>query len=214
MVTPEFLLTSLIVVLIPGTGVIYTVTTALVGGWRAGIAAAIGCTCGIVPHLLASIFGLAALLHISALAFDACKYAGAAYLFYLAWGMWRDTGTLQLESDGATRRGWRIARRGTLINILNPKLSLFFLAFLPQFVDPAAAILPQFVDPAAAILPQLLGLGGLFMAMTLVVFALYALAAHRLRRGVAASPRLKGWLQRSGAALFALLGLKLALAER
>lgn len=204
MVSPEFLLTSLVVVLIPGTGVIYTVSNGLFIGWRASIAAAVGCTAGIVPHLLASILGLATILHMSALAFQLVKFAGAAYLIYLAWSMWRETGALSFEAP-QERRGWvRIAVRGFLINILNPKLSIFFLAFLPQFV-PAASSTP---------LPHMFLLSAIFMAMTFVVFAVYGLSAHGVRSSVANSPRIVLRMQRMFALVFAALGAKLALAEQ
>lgn len=204
MPSPEFLLTSLIVVLIPGTGVIYTVSTGLFQGWRAALAAAFGCTLGIIPHLLASILGLAALLHASAVAFQLLKYAGAVYLLYLAWGMWRETGALNFSNRQNPVDSRRIVLRAILINLLNPKLSLFFVAFLPQFIDSAAG------NP----LPQLLVLSGLFMLMTLAIFCLYGLFAHRVRGYLLGSANLQRRLQRTFAALFAVLGLKLALAER
>lgn len=203
MPSPEFLLTSLVVVLIPGTGVIYTVSTGLFRGGRASLAAALGCTAGIIPHLLASILGLAAVLHASAMAFQLLKCVGAAYLFYLAWGMWRETGSLSFSAGGASGGNGQIALRAVLINILNPKLSLFFLAFLPQFISPEAG------NP----LPQMLVLSGLFMLMTLVIFSLYGLCAHRVRGSLLSSLDLQRRLRRSCAALFALLGLRLALAE-
>lgn len=203
MFSTEFLLTSLVVVLVPGTGVIYTVSTGLFLGWRASIAAAVGCTAGIIPHLTASILGLAAILHMSALAFQALKYAGAVYLLYLAWGMWRETGALQFDAP-ATRRGVRqIITRGFLINILNPKLSIFFLAFLPLFVSPEGK------SPTL----QMLILSVVFMAMTLVIFILYGLLADAVRRHVVESPKVVIWTQRSFAAIFAALGVKLALTE-
>ena len=139
MFSAEFLVTSLIVVLVPGTGVIYTVSAGLFLGWRASIAAACGCTAGIIPHLSASILGLSAILHASALAFQGVKFAGAIYLLYLAWSMWRETGTLSFDAPSDNQRAGRIAIRGFLINILNPKLSIFFLAFLPQFVPAGTA---------------------------------------------------------------------------
>lgn len=200
----EFLVTALIVVLIPGTGVVFTVSTGLFLGWRAGVFAALGCTAGIVPHLLASVMGLAAIWHMSALAFQLLKLAGAAYLLYLAWAMWRAQGALSFERPREGQTGARsIVVRAFLLNILNPKLSIFFLAFLPQFVAPGTA--PLF---------QLLTLGGVFMAMTLTVFIAYGALAHGLRAAVIASPRLLNWLRRGFAATFAALGVNLALAER
>lgn len=204
MITTEFLLTALVVVLIPGTGVLYTVSTGLMGGWRASIAAAIGCTAGILPHILASILGLSALLHTSALAFQVVKYVGVGYLLYLAWSMWRETGSVQCNAQGRMKSLRQVAVRGILINILNPKLTIFFLAFLPLFVAPKA------VSP----LVQMILLSAVFMAMTLLVFIGYGLSAHAVRRRIARSPRLITWMQRSCAAMFAALGLRLALTER
>jgi len=200
----EFLLTSLIVVLIPGTGVIYTVSTAIFLGWRAGIAAAAGCTAGILPHLLASILGLSAILHMSALAFQGVKFLGAAYLLYLAWSMWHDTGHLTFDSPSPKKGMARIAVRGFLINILNPKLSIFFLAFLPLFVSTASG-------PAPALQMSILGL--IFMAITLIIFILYGMSAHSMSRYIVNSPRAVTFLQRSFATIFAALGIKLAMAE-
>jgi threonine/homoserine/homoserine lactone efflux protein len=203
-VTTEFFITSLVVVLMPGTGVIYTVSTGLFLGWRASIVAALGCTFGIVPHLTASILGLSAILHTSALAFQVVKYAGVAYLLYMAWSMWRETGTLSLESSSTPKSMLQIAIRGFLINILNPKLSIFFLAFLPLFVSP---------ETSTPII-QMLFLGGVFMALTLAVFVLYGISANGVRKHICNSPRLITWLQRSFAATFAALGIKLASTEQ
>ena len=204
MFSAEFLITSLVVVLIPGTGVIYTVSTGLFLGWRASIAAAIGCTTGIIPHLTASILGLSAILHTSALAFQVVKYAGAVYLLYLAWSMWRETGALKFDSPATQKGLWTIAKRGFLINILNPKLSIFFLAFLPLFVSPNASS-PLF---------EMFVLSVVFMGMTFVIFILYGVSANGVRRYVVNSPRLIVWLQRSFAAIFAALGAKLALTDQ
>lgn len=205
----EFLLTSLVVVLIPGTGVIYTISTGIFLGWRASIAAAIGCTLGITPHLTASILGLSAILHMSALAFQVIKFLGVAYLFYMAWMMWKDTGAIKLDSNdnegaGKTTSFIKIATRGFLINILNPKLSIFFLAFLPLFVDTGAG--------AAAMQLTLLAL--VFMLMTLAVFIVYGLFAGGVRKYISQSPTLVKRMQRTFAATFALLGAKLAVTEQ
>jgi len=204
MVSSEFFLTSLVVVLAPGTGVIYTVSHGLFMGWRASLAAAIGCTAGIIPHLLASILGLAAILHMSALAFQAIKFAGAAYLLYLGWMMWRDKGSLQLDKPSSSTTTWRIIRQGFLINILNPKLSIFFLSFLPLFV-PQDAISPT---------QNMVILSLIFMLMTFVVFIMYGFFAHKVRRYVVDSPRVLAWLRRSFAMTFAALGAKLAATEQ
>lgn len=203
-ISAEFLLTSLVVVLIPGTGVIYTVSNGLFVGGRAATAAAIGCTFGIVPHLLASVFGLSAILHMSALAFQCIKYAGAIYLLYLAWGMWKETGGISFNKPEASGGLMQIAVRGTLINILNPKLSIFFLAFLPLFISP---------ESARPTLHMLL-LSAIFMLMTFGVFVVYGICANGLRKYVTGSDRLMTIIQRSFAATFAILGIKLAATER
>ena len=204
MFSTEFLLTSLVVVLIPGTGVIYTVSTGLFSGWRASIAAAFGCTTGIIPHLTASILGLSAILHMSAIAFQVIKYAGVIYLMYLSWSMWRETGSLQVNPPDSTKSLWQIVVKGFLINILNPKLSIFFLAFLPLFVSPNVSS-PMF---------QMLILSAVFMSMTLIVFILYGLLANYVRKYIVNSSKMTIWLQKSFAAIFAALGLKLAMTEQ
>lgn len=199
----EFLITALVVVLVPGTGVIYTVSNGLFQGWRASIYAALGCTAGIVPHLLASILGLSVILHMSALAFQFIKIVGVIYLFYLAYTMWRDTGVLGIDRENTRSNPWKISVKGFLINILNPKLSLFFLAFLPQFV-PAQVGSPML---------YMFLLSGIFMGMTLMVFVLYGLFANSVRTYVIDSPKVVTSAQRTVAAFFALLGVKLALSE-
>ena len=203
--TTEFLVTSLVVILLPGTGVIYTLALGVSGGLRAGLLAALGCTLGIVPHIAASVVGLAALLHASALAFEVLRYIGVAYLLFIAWNMLRESNALDLGPDRApAERALRIVRKGVLTNILNPKLSLFFLAFLPQFV-------PANASDATA---QMLFLGGIFMLLTFLVFAAYGALAAGLRRQVMSRPEIMVWTQRSFAAALGFMGLRLALAER
>lgn len=206
MVSLEFLITSLVVVLIPGTGVIYTVSTGLAQGRRASVYAALGCTAGILPHLAATVLGLAALMHTSALAFQVLKYAGVAYLFYVAWATWRDRSAFAVDETAgfAQRRAPALMLKAFLLNILNPKLTIFFLAFLPQFVAPDAA------HP----LLHLLVLSTVFMAMTFAVFVLYGCVAHAFRRHVIESARVQGWLRRGFAATFAALGARLAVSEQ
>jgi threonine/homoserine/homoserine lactone efflux protein len=200
----EFLLTALIIVLIPGSGVILTVSSALVAGRRACLWTASGCTLGIVPHLLASVLGLSALLHTSALAFQGLKFAGVAYLLYLAYATWRDRAAFAVDAKAMPASAGQLVLKACLLNILNPKLTLFFLAFLPQFIDPHAG--------SATV--QMLGLSAVFMAMTFVVFVLYGLLAHLFRRAVIDSPRVQAWLRRGFAASFAGLGINLAFAQR
>lgn len=203
--TIEFLITSLVVILLPGTGVIYTLALGIGGGLRAGLLAAFGCTLGIVPHILASVVGLAALLHASALAFETLRYIGVAYLLFIAWSLLKDSNALDLRTQKAPAgNGLRIVRKGILTNIFNPKLSLFFLAFLPQFI-------PAGVSDANA---RMLFLGGVFMLLTFLVFALYGALAAGLRRQVLSRPKVMVWTQRSFAGVLGLMGLRLALADR
>ncbi|MEO0676375.1 MAG: LysE family translocator [Pseudomonadota bacterium] len=197
----QFLITAFVVVIAPGTGVIYTLAVGLGRGARASIWAALGCTAGIVPHLLAATLGLAALLHTSAVAFQIVKFAGVAYLLYLAWQALRAGGALSIEADPRPEHPWRIARRGALINILNPKLSIFFLALLPPFLSG---------EPATAT-AEMAGLGAVFMAMTFAVFVLYGTFAARVRTAILGSERVLTWLNRTFAGVFALLAGRLAL---
>jgi threonine/homoserine/homoserine lactone efflux protein len=203
-VSVEFLVTSLIVIVSPGTGVLYTLAAAISRGSRASVVAAFGCTIGIVPHMAAAIMGLAALLHTSALAFQFFKYLGVAYLLYMAWQTLRERGALRVEKKVGTRSAVQVTLTAILINILNPKLSIFFLAFLPQFVSPDEP------DP----LGRMLALSAVFMLMTFVVFVAYGLFAASIRDHVIARPRVLAWLRRSFAGAFAALGAKLAFADR
>ena len=200
----EFLITSFIVVLIPGTGVVFTVSTGIALGRKASVFAALGCTAGIVPHLLATVLGLAAIMHTSALAFQALKYAGVAYLFYIAIATWRDSSAFAIDSTTAKSTAPGLVLKAFLLNILNPKLTIFFLAFLPQFVQPGAT------EP----LLQLLFLSAVFMAMTFAVFVAYGFLAHLFRKAVIESPPVQAWLRRGFAATFAGLGAHLALTEK
>ncbi len=202
--SPEFLLTSLIIVASPGTGAIYTIAAGLTRGSRASVLAAFACTIGIVPHLIAAMMGIAALLHASALAFAIVKYAGVAYLLYMAWQTLREHGALKVEARADARSGWLVLRDGLALNLLNPKLSIFFVAFLPQFIAADEA------SPMA----RMLELSGVFMAMTFIVFALYGLFAAAMRDKVIGRPAVMAWLRRSFAAAFVALGAKLALTER
>ena len=204
MISLQFLITSLIVVLIPGTGVVFTISTGITQGRRASVFAAIGCTAGIVPHLLATVLGLAAVMHASAVAFQTLKYAGVAYLFFLAYASWRDKAAFAVSDTPSANSAWTLIVRAFLLNILNPKLTIFFLAFLPQFVEHGAA------SPLA----QLLVLSSVFMAMTFVVFVVYGFLAHAFRTLVIESPTVQTGLRRGFAAAFAGLGINLALSDR
>lgn len=199
----EFLLTSLVVVLLPGTGVLYTLAIGLGRGFKASAAASLGCTFGIVPAALASIVGLAALLHTSAIAFQVIKYLGVIYLFYMAWSILREGGAMDVDEEKSRKSLTKIAVTGTMINVLNPKLSLFFLAFLPQFVS----------TNSANVTTELLTLAGIFMLMTFVVFLGYGAFAAAARTYVLQRPSVLNWIKRCFAGAFGFLGLRLALAD-
>ena len=202
--TIEFLLTSLIVIASPGTGVLFTLAAGLSRGPRASVIAAFGCTLGIVPHMAAAILGLAALLHTSAVAFQALKYLGVAYLLYMAWNALKERGALQADERVEARSAVQVTTTAILINILNPKLSIFFLAFLPQFVG------GEEPHPLA----HMLMLSLVFMLLTFVVFVGYGLFAAAVRSHVISRPAVLAWMRRTFAAAFVALGARLAFAER
>jgi len=201
MISAQYLLTALVVVLMPGAGNLYTLAIGLGRGRAAAVAAATGCTIGILPHLAAASLGLAAVLHTSALLFNALKFAGAAYLIWIAWGALRETGAVALRPRAEPESLWRTARRAVLINSLNPKLSIFFLALLPPFLSG---------NPATATM-EMMELSAVFIALTYVVFVLAGIFAASVRHWLLASERAMLWLNRSFAAVFALLALRLAL---
>ena len=200
----EFLLTTLIIVATPGTGVLYTLAAGLARGARASVVAAAGCTLGIVPHMLAAITGLAALLHTSAVAFQVLKVLGVAYLLFMAWSTLREQGALSVEEDDAPRSDRKVIVSGVLINILNPKLTIFFFAFLPQFVGPGEG----------GTLLRMVELSAVFMLVTFVVFVAYGVFAAAVRRHVVSRPRVMTWMRRTFAGAFVALGARLALTSR
>jgi threonine/homoserine/homoserine lactone efflux protein len=195
-VSAEFLVTTLIVVVTPGIGVLYTLSAGLSRGARASVVAAAGCTLGIVPHIAAAITGAAALLHTSAVAFQTLKYAGVAYLLFMAWTTLREQGALTVEEDPVRRSAAEVVRRGVLVNLLNPKLTLFFFAFLPQFAKSTGAMLE---------------LSAVFMAATFAVFAVYGLFAAAVRHHVVSRPQVMAWMRRVFAGAFVALGVRLGL---
>lgn len=200
MLSLQFLITAFVVVIAPGTGVIYTLALGLGQGRRAALFAALGCTFGILPHLAAATLGLAALLHTSAVLFQIVKFAGVAYLLYLAWQTLKSDGALSIRANRAPENAWRIARRGALINILNPKLSIFFLALMPPFLS----------GQASTATAEMLTLGSVFMALTFAIFVLYGVFAATARDWLLGSERVMRWLNRGFAAVFAGLGARLA----
>jgi threonine/homoserine/homoserine lactone efflux protein len=203
-VSAAFLLTSLIIVAMPGTGALITISAGVSRGARASVVAAFGCTLGIVPHLIAAVTGTAALLRASGFAFDVLRIAGVAYLLFMAVTTWRDRSGLVVADDKRQRSPARVIGSAMLSNLLNPKLTVFFFAFLPQFVPPHA---PHELE-------RLLLLSGVFMAMTFVVFVVYGVSASALRRHVIERPLVIQRMRRLFAASFVGLGIKLATTAR
>ncbi len=202
--TLAFLLTSLVVVATPGTGAVYSIAAGLSRGARAGLIAALGCTIGVIPHMVAAITGLAAILNSSAVAFQAIKWLGVAYLLYLAWQTVRDKSAIAVDEEAEPASAWRVIRTAVLINVLNPKLTIFFFAFLPQFVPAGAA------DAAG----KMAVLSLVFMALTFAVFALYGVFAASMRTQVIGRPRVMTWLRRTFAGTYVLLAGRLAFEGR
>ncbi len=200
-----FLITALVIVATPGTGALYTIAAGLTRGTRAALLAAFASTLGTVPHLLAAITGLAALLHASGVAFETIKYLGVGYLLWMAWNTWRDRGVLSVENAAQAPRSARsVITTGITINLLNPKLTIFFVAFLPQFV-PAGS--------AHATL-HMLALSAVFMGLTFAVFAVYGVFAALLRDNVLARPRVVDRIRKVFAVSFAGLAGRLAFETR
>ncbi len=204
MITPEFLLASLVVVLIPGTGVVYTVTTGLTMKWKASLVAAIGCTLGIIPHILASILGLSALLNMSARVFSVLKFAGAFYLLYLAWNMWREAGTLEINKNNTETSILKIIAKAIAINLLNPKLTIFFFTFLPLFVS----------NDLSSSTSEMIILSAVFMGITFVVFALYGILASGVSVYLLNSSKAVKRIQQTFALILAGFAIRLALSEK
>jgi threonine/homoserine/homoserine lactone efflux protein len=205
-VSVDFLVTSLVVALVPGTGVVYTISSSIAGGWRRGMFAAVGCTFGVVPHMLAAMLGLSGVMQAGAVAFETVRWAGVAYLVFMGVSMIRDRDALQLETgrDASVEPGRRIVWRAILLNLLNPKLTVFFLAFLPQFLD----------SPPGLLDTRLVGLGGVFMLATLVVFVGYAAASAALRDRVLGAPAVRRWIQRSLGTLVVGFAARLAVTDQ
>ena len=195
---------SLLLAVAPGPDNIFVLTQSMVRGWRVGLIVTLGLCTGLSVHTTAVALGVAALFQTSALAFNLLKFAGAAYLAYLAWGAFR-AGAASLDNAGGEPLGpGRAYLRGIVMNVTNPKVSIFFLAFLPQFADPARGPLPV----------QIGVLGLIFIAATVLVFGSFSLLAGVIGNWFRRSPRAQRLLNRAAGLIFLALALKLALAVR
>lgn len=200
----DFFITALVVVLMPGTGVIYTINTGITHKARYGIAAAVGCTLGIIPHLIACILGLSALMNLSAKVFSTIKMIGAIYLGYLAIKTWMHAGEAELGEHETELGLITTAQKGIVINLLNPKLTIFFFSFLPQFIP----------ENAKNTVYYMILLSLMFMIMTLIVFILYGLLASQASRIIRKNKKIMKTIERGFACIFAGLAMKLAFEEK
>lgn len=198
----SFLMTSIVITATPGAGALFTIAAGISRGARAGMIAAIGCTLGIVPHLVLALTGVAVVVSTNRALFEALRWLGVGYMLSLAWGMWRDERGFAAGEGSVQPRATRVIREAVLVNLLNPKLTIFFFVFLPMFVGGSASAAPL----------QLAGLGAAFMVITLVIFGVYGVAAARLGRFVTARPRINRLLGRGFAVTFVVLAGLLAIA--
>jgi threonine/homoserine/homoserine lactone efflux protein len=196
-----FLIASCLIGIAPGSDNLFVLTQSIVHGRKAGVWVTLGLCTGLFVHTTAVVLGVAAIVQASAIAFSVLKFAGATYLVYLAWKAFTSAPQALTESDGGNAMdALRLYRRGIIMNITNPKVSMFFLAFLPQFVDPTKG------SPAM----QTFSLGGLFMLMTLVVFGGVAAMAGQLGRVLKRSPRAQVIMNRLAGVVFLGLAVKIA----
>ncbi len=199
MISFEFLVTSLIIVLIPGSGVVFTISVALFKSRKESILAAFGCTLGIVPHLFISILSLFTLFSLDNIFFEVVKYLGIVYLIYLSFSLFRDKGILKIENKNLSSNNYEIVLKAIMINLLNPKLSIFFLSFLPQFIS----------SDTSSLLTDILILSLIFMLMTFIVFVMYAIFASRMKNKLFKSKENQKSIQKVFAVVFALFAFKL-----
>lgn len=203
-VLAAFFAVSVLLALSPGPDNIFVLTQSAMGGPRAGLLVTIGLCTGLVVHTTAVALGVAAVFQTSTLAFTALKIAGAAYLLYLAWQAFTATARELPEQGGQAAASRRLYLRGIVMNVTNPKVSIFFLAFLPQFADPSRG----------SLILQILLLGAVFALATILVFGSVALFAGSLGRRLRRSDRVQRITNRVAGSVFALLALKLLATER
>lgn len=199
-----FLAAALFLAFVPGPDNLFVMTQAALRGRRAGLTITLGLCTGLIVHTTAVALGVAVIFQQSELAFSLLKYAGTAYLTWLAWLAFRAKPTAAKSSTGPVREGARLYLRGIVMNITNPKVSIFFLAFLPQFVD----------KQAGHVTLQMFALGGLFIIATLIAFSLMALFAASAGARFGQSPAAQKVMNKIAGVVFLGLALKLATAER
>lgn len=198
-----FLGASAALTIAPGPDNIFVLTQGIARGRKPAIVTALGMCSGISVHTTAAAFGLSAVFYSSAVAFNVVKYAGAAYLLYLAWKTLAEQSTITLSNaDG--RATVALFKRGFIMNVLNPKVAMFFLAFLPQFVTPDTEFFAL----------QMLLLGLIFMVQAVLIFCLIGFFSGSIGNFILARPRIAKYFDWLTAGVFASLGVRLALTER
>ncbi|MFC7442206.1 LysE family translocator [Laceyella putida] len=199
-----FLAYSVSLTLLPGPDILFVLSQSVFQGKKDGLAISLGLCTGLIAHTLAAALGVSMILYHSALAFHVLKIAGVAYLLYLAWQSLKATGEASLQPAEKKQSLGALYKRGILMNLLNPKVSIFFLAFFPQFVEAQAGHVPL----------QMLTLGFVFIAQALVIFTAVSLIAGKLGERFL-QKHLKGkWVNYGTAGIFALLGIRLAFVEK
>ncbi len=199
----SFIAVSMLLTLAPGPDILYVITQSISAGKKAGIATALGLCTGLIVHTTAAAFGVSQILLQSAIAFKILKYAGAIYLFYLAWQAFREKGSSLPGAPPIVRKISSLYKQGIYMNILNPKVALFFLAFLPQFVGTSAG----------NVTGQMVLLGVLFILQAIIIFTLIATFAGIFGKRLTANPRISKYINYAKGSVFILIGVKLALAD-
>lgn len=187
----------------PGPDIIYVITQSITQGKSAGIITSLGLCTGLIVHTTAAAFGVSAILQQSVIAFKILKYAGAIYLFFLAWKAFREKNELLSDMTARNKDSISLYRQGILMNILNPKVGLFFLAFLPQFVNANAGNIPG----------QMILLGILFILQAILIFSIVSICAGFLGEKILGRPNIAKYVNYAKGGIFVLIGSKLALDE-
>lgn len=199
-----FVFAAMLLTLMPGPDILFVLAQSMTQGKKAGVMTALGLCTGITVHTLAAALGISAIFYHSTTAFQIVKYAGAIYLLYLAWQAFKERKEGIGEQASVTLNYSALYKKGILMNILNPKVSLFFLAFLPQFVTPSAGQVPL----------QMIILGILFMLQAIVVFTVISFLAGMIANKLLKNPKVATYINWSKIVLFTGLGLRLALTEK
>ena len=194
-----FFFATLLVVIAPGPGMLFVISRSIAGGRKAGIVSALGASAGIAVHILAAGFGLSLILIATETGFRIMKWVGGIYLIFLAWKAFTHRQALTLESGKDDTGHTSVFWQGLLVNALNPKVALFFIAFIPQFVNPASG----------SVSVQMMVLGTIFMVLTVIIFSAYGISAAIIRRWLIERPRVNRLIDWATGSLFVFLGIRM-----